>query len=171
MGILIDELSVLYRAFARGEADPLASMGILIDELSVLYRAFARGEADPLAPLPIQYADYASWQRQWLTGDVLEQQASYWRKTLSDAPVLLELPTDRPRPARQDHAGAMLEVIVDPQQAQALKALSQRHGLTMYMTLLASWALLLARLSGQDDVVIGIVRVQRVRIMPGRCWR
>ncbi|WP_255352387.1 condensation domain-containing protein [Xanthomonas sp. MUS 060] len=85
--------------------------------------------------------------------------------------------TDRPRPARQDHAGAMLEVVIGPQQAQALKALSQRHGLTMYMTLLASWALLLARLSGQDDVVVGspvanrIVRVQRVRIMPGRCWR
>ncbi|WP_052689942.1 non-ribosomal peptide synthetase, partial [Xanthomonas sp. GPE 39] len=131
------------------------SMGILINELSVLYRAFACGEADPLPPLPIQYADYASWQRQWLKGNVLEQQATYWRETLSGAPVLLELPTDRPRPARQDHAGAMLQVIVEPQQAQALKALSQRHGLTLYMTLLASWALLLSRLSGQDDVVIG----------------
>ncbi|WP_152640507.1 condensation domain-containing protein [Xanthomonas sp. MUS 060] len=131
------------------------SMAILIDELSVLYRAFARGEADPLAPLPIQYADYASWQRQWLVGELLQQQADYWREALSGAPVLLELPTDRPRPARQDHAGAMLDVVVDPQQAQALKALSQRHGLTLYMTLLASWALLLSRLSGQNDVVIG----------------
>ncbi|WP_155393962.1 non-ribosomal peptide synthetase, partial [Xanthomonas albilineans] len=96
------------------------SMGILINELSVLYRAFARGEADPLPPLPIQYADYASWQRQWLAGEVLQQQAAYWREALSGAPVLLELPTDRPRPARQDHAGAMLEVVVEPQQAQAL---------------------------------------------------
>ncbi|WP_045757272.1 non-ribosomal peptide synthetase, partial [Xanthomonas albilineans] len=131
------------------------SMGILINELSMLYRAFANGEADPLPPLPIQYADYASWQRQWLEGDVLQQQATYWCETLSGAPVLLELPTDRPRPARQEHAGATLEVVVGPQHAQALKALSQRHGLTLYMTLLASWALLLSRLSGQDDVVIG----------------
>ncbi len=131
------------------------SMGVLIDELSVLYRAFARGTADPLDPLPIQYADYASWQRQWLVGKVLEQQATYWRETLSGAPVLLELPTDRPRPPRQDHAGAMLEMVIDPPQAHALKALSQRHGVTMYMTLLASWAMLLSRLSGQDEVVIG----------------
>ncbi|WP_425512945.1 non-ribosomal peptide synthetase, partial [Xanthomonas albilineans] len=131
------------------------SMGILINELSVLYRAFAHGESNPLKPLPIQYADYASWQRQWLTGEVLQQQANYWREALSGAPVLLELPTDRPRPPRQDHAGATLEVVVEPQQLQALKELSQRHGLTLYMTLLASWALLLSRLSGQDDVVIG----------------
>ncbi|WP_045771256.1 condensation domain-containing protein, partial [Xanthomonas albilineans] len=116
------------------------SMGILINELSALYRAFAHGESDPLKPLPIQYADYASWQRQWLAGEVLQQQATYWRETLSGVPVLLELPTDRPRPPRQDHAGATLEVVVEPQQLQALKELSQRHGLTLYMTLLASWA-------------------------------
>ncbi|WP_155394568.1 condensation domain-containing protein, partial [Xanthomonas albilineans] len=139
------------------------SMGILINELSLLYRAFVRGEADPLPPLPIQYADYASWQRQWLTGEVLQQQANYWREALSGAPVLLELPTDRPRPAQQDHAGAMLEVVIGPQQAQALKELSQRHGLTLYMTLLASWALLLLRLSGQDDVVIGSPAANRGR--------
>nr|WP_255352740.1 amino acid adenylation domain-containing protein [Xanthomonas sp. GPE 39] len=151
---LADDESVLFVTMHHIVSDGW-SMGILINELSVLYRAFARDEVDPLPTLPIQYADYASWQRQWLTGDVLEQQATYWRETLSDAPVLLELPTDRARPARQNHAGAMLEVIVDPQQAQALKALSQRHGLTLYMTLLASWALLLSRLSGQDDLVIG----------------
>ncbi|WP_045761592.1 non-ribosomal peptide synthetase, partial [Xanthomonas albilineans] len=139
------------------------SMGILINELSVLYRAFARGEADPLSPLSIQYADYAHWQRQWLTGEVLQRQAAYWREALSGAPVLLELPTDRPRPAQQDHAGAMLEVVIGPQQAQALKALSQRHGLTLYMTLLASWALLLSRLSGQGDVVIGSPAANRGR--------
>ncbi|WP_230598529.1 non-ribosomal peptide synthetase, partial [Xanthomonas albilineans] len=151
---LADDESVLFVTMHHIVSDGW-SLGILIDELSVLYRAFARGEADPLTPLPIQYADYASWQRQWLTGEVLDQQASYWRETLSGAPVLLELPTDRPRPARQDHAGATLEVVVGPQQAQALKALSQRHGLTLYMTLIASWALLLSRLSGQEDVVIG----------------
>ncbi len=161
MGILINELSVLYRAFARDEVDPLPPLPAnSICRLCKLAAAVVDGRCagtagDLLARDVIQYADYASWQRQWLMGDVLEQQAIYWRETLSDAPVLLELPTDRARPARQNHAGAMLEVIVDPQQAQALKALSQRHGLTLYMTLLASWALLLSRLSGQDDVVIG----------------
>ncbi|WP_196297717.1 condensation domain-containing protein, partial [Xanthomonas albilineans] len=151
---LADEESVLFVTMHHIVSDGW-SMGILINELSVLYRAFARGEADPLAPLPIQYADYASWQRRWLEGEVLQRQVAYWREALSGAPVLLELPTDRPRPPRQDHAGATLEMVVEPQQAQALKELSQRHGLTMYMTLLASWALLLSRLSGQDDVVIG----------------
>ncbi|WP_235429859.1 non-ribosomal peptide synthetase, partial [Xanthomonas sp. GPE 39] len=151
---LADDESVLFVTMHHIVSDGW-SMGILINELSVLYRAFARGEADPLPPLPIQYADYASWQRQWLAGDVLQQQAAYWRDALSGAPELLELPTDRPRPTRQDHACAMLEVVVGSQQAQALKELSQRHGLTLYMTLLASWALLLSRLSGQDDVVIG----------------
>ncbi|QHG87430.1 non-ribosomal peptide synthetase [Xanthomonas cucurbitae] len=139
------------------------SMGILIEELSVLYRAFARGHADPLAPLPIQYTDYASWQRQWLAGERLQQQASYWRETLSGAPVLLELPTDRPRPAQQDHAGAMLEVLLNQSQVQALEALSRRHGLTLYMTLLTSWAMLLSRLSGQDEVVIGSPAANRGR--------
>lgn len=131
------------------------SMSILIDELSVLYRSFACNEADPLTPLPIQYADYALWQRQWLAGDVLQQQATYWRQALSGAPALLELPSDHPRPARQTYAGAQLDVLVDAEQVQALKALSQRHGMTLYMTLLASWAMLLSRLSGQGDVVIG----------------
>ncbi|WP_230598118.1 condensation domain-containing protein, partial [Xanthomonas albilineans] len=151
---LADEESVLFVTMHHIVSDGW-SMGILINELSVLYRAFARGEADPLVPLPIQYADYASWQRRWLEGEVLQRQVAYWREALSGAPVLLELPTDRPRPPRQDHAGATLEMVVEPQQLQALKELSQRHGLTMYMTLLASWALLLSRLSGQDDVVIG----------------
>ncbi|WP_031339750.1 condensation domain-containing protein, partial [Xanthomonas maliensis] len=139
------------------------SMGILIDELSVLYRAFACDATDPLSPLPIQYTDYAAWQRQWLAGEVLQRQAAYWRQALSGAPALLELPSDHPRPARQTHAGAQLDVLVDAEQTQALKALSQRHGLTLYMTVLASWALLLSRLSGQDDVVIGSPAANRGR--------
>ncbi|AUI90618.1 hypothetical protein BVV10_11235 [Xanthomonas oryzae pv. oryzae] len=139
------------------------SMSILIDELSVLYRSFACNEADPLTPLPIQYADYALWQRQWLAGDVLQQQATYWRQALSGAPALLELPSDHPRPERQTYAGAQLDVLVDAEQVQALKALSQRHGMTLYMTLLASWAMLLSRLSGQGDVVIGSPAANRGR--------
>ncbi|AKJ29411.1 non-ribosomal peptide synthetase [Caldimonas brevitalea] len=129
------------------------SVGIFLDELSRLYRAGA--EADPLPPLPLQYADYAAWQRAWLAGGRLERQVAFWRETLGDAPTLLELPTDRPRPPRQDHAGASVEWQLDAGLSQVLKDLSRRHGVTLYMTLLASWGALLARLSGQDDLVIG----------------
>ncbi len=139
------------------------SMGILIDELSTLYRAFRNGEADPLRPLPIQYADYAAWQRHWLSGERLQRQADYWKRTLSGAPALLELPTDRPRPAQQDPAGASLEVELDPTLVRGLKALSQRHGTTLYMTQLAGWSALLSRLSGQHDLVIGSPVANRTR--------
>ncbi|WP_022970981.1 non-ribosomal peptide synthetase, partial [Xanthomonas maliensis] len=159
---LAETESVLFIAMHHIVSDGW-SIALLIDELSALYQAFALGDADPLAPLPIQYADYASWHRQWMTGEVLQQQASYWRAALADAPVLLELPTDHPRPAQQDHTGALREVMIDPQQVQALKTLSRRHGLTLYMTLLASWAMLLSRLSGQDDVVIGSPAANRGR--------
>ena len=82
------------------------SLGVFTRELAALYAAFRRGEPDPLPPLPVQYADYAAWQRRWVEGEVLRRQAEYWKRTLAGAPELLELPTDRPRPARQDHAGA-----------------------------------------------------------------
>jgi hypothetical protein len=89
------------------------SMGVLVDELGRLYAAFRAGRADPLPPLPIQYADYAAWQRRWVEDEVLEAQASYWTKTLAGAPALLELPTDHPRPQRQDHAGASVGMELD----------------------------------------------------------
>ncbi|HET7233884.1 MAG TPA: amino acid adenylation domain-containing protein, partial [Longimicrobium sp.] len=139
------------------------SMGLLYRELGALYAAFARGEPDPLPPLPVQYADYAAWHRRWVDGPVLEAQAEYWAETLAGAPELLELPADRPRPARQDFAGASLKVEFDAGLAAALKALSQRHGATLYMTLLAGWAAVLSRLSGQDDVVIGTPSANRGR--------
>ncbi|HEX2189524.1 MAG TPA: amino acid adenylation domain-containing protein, partial [Longimicrobiaceae bacterium] len=139
------------------------SMGVLHRELGALYAAFARGEADPLPPLPVQYADYAAWQRRWLEGEVLQRQADYWRETLAGAPELLELPTDHPRPARQDFAGASLKVELDEALTAALKTLSQRHGATLYMTLLAGWAAVLSRLSGQDEVVVGTPTANRGR--------
>ncbi|HYH82550.1 MAG TPA: amino acid adenylation domain-containing protein [Longimicrobium sp.] len=139
------------------------SLGILTRELGALYAAFRRGEADPLAPLPVQYADYAAWQRRWVDGDLLRQQADYWRKTLVGAPGVLALPTDRPRPARQDHAGALLEVALDEALTAELGALSRRHGTTLFMTLLAAWAVVLGRLSGQQDVVIGTPTANRGR--------
>ncbi|HEX5870585.1 MAG TPA: amino acid adenylation domain-containing protein, partial [Longimicrobium sp.] len=115
----------------------------------------SRGEADPLPPLPVQYADYTAWHRRRVEGPVLEAQAEYWARTLAGAPELLELPADRPRPPRQDFAGALLQIELDEALTAALKALGQRHGATLYMTLLAGWATVLARLSGQDDVVVG----------------
>nr|WP_232214622.1 non-ribosomal peptide synthetase [Rubidibacter lacunae] len=131
------------------------SLGIFLKELGALYGAFARGESDPLPPLEVQYADYASWQRTWLSGEVLHDQADYWRETLADAPALLELPGDRARPPQQDYRGAARTVVLDEALTRSLKALSERHGVTLHMTLLAAWALLLSRLSGSEDVVVG----------------
>ncbi|HEU0078917.1 MAG TPA: condensation domain-containing protein, partial [Longimicrobiaceae bacterium] len=139
------------------------SMGVLFNELSALYGAFHRGEPDPLPPLPVQYADYAVWQRRWVTGEVLQQQAEFWKRTLAGAPELLELPTDHPRPAQQDHAGASLHVELDEALVAGLRALSARHRTTLFMTLLAGWATVLSRLSGQEDVVVGTPSANRGR--------
>jgi amino acid adenylation domain-containing protein len=139
------------------------SMGVLVNEFSALYAAFSQGQPDPLPALPIQYADYAVWQRRWITGEVLQRQLDFWRDHLSGAPALLELPTDRPRPAVQDYAGAFFGFELDAELTGKLKALSQRHGTTLFMTLLAAWAALLARLSGQSDVVIGTPVANRHR--------
>ncbi|HEX2081548.1 MAG TPA: condensation domain-containing protein, partial [Longimicrobium sp.] len=139
------------------------SMGVLTEELSKLYAAHAQGTEARLPVLPVQYADYAVWQRRWVESEVLQAQAEYWTRTLAGAPELLELPTDRPRPAEQDHAGARLGVELDEELTAELKALSRRHGTTLFMTLLAGWATVLSRLSGQDDVVIGTPTAGRGR--------
>ncbi|HEX6910941.1 MAG TPA: amino acid adenylation domain-containing protein, partial [Longimicrobium sp.] len=139
------------------------SAGVLQRELGTLYAAFARGDADPLPALPLQYADYAAWHRRWAGGAVLDAQAEYWARTLAGAPELLELPADRPRPPRQDFAGASVQVALDEGLTAALKSLSQRHGTTLYMTLLAGWATVLGRLSGQGDVVVGTASANRGR--------
>ncbi len=131
------------------------SVGVLLNELSILYRAFVRGEADPLPELAVQYPDYAVWQRHWMQGEVLEQQAEYWKTTLAGAPALLELPADHVRPADQEYAGAWYEVVLDERLTAGLKELSKQHGATLYMTLVAGWAALMGRLSGQQDILIG----------------
>ncbi|WP_370642989.1 amino acid adenylation domain-containing protein [Mycetohabitans sp. B4] len=137
------------------------SIGVLVRELSALYAASAAGQVDPLPALAIQYPDYAAWQRRWLSGERLQTQSDYWRRTLADAPVLLELPTDRPRPAQQSFAGAHVPVQIDASTTQALKRLSAEHGTTLFMTVLAAWSAVLARLSGQDDLVIGTPSANR----------
>ncbi|MBW3655302.1 MAG: amino acid adenylation domain-containing protein, partial [Gemmatimonadetes bacterium] len=139
------------------------SMGVLFEELSALYAAHREGRDARLAALPVQYADYAAWQRRWVEGDVLREQAEYWTRTLAGAPELLELPTDHPRPAEMDHAGAGFPLQLDAELTAGLKALSRRHETTLYMTLLAGWAVVLGRLSGQDDVVIGTPTAGRGR--------
>ncbi|MEO8153077.1 MAG: amino acid adenylation domain-containing protein [Rhizobacter sp.] len=131
------------------------SMGVLTREMNLLYQAFRQRRPDPLAPLSIQYADYAQWQRQWVDGDVLHAQADHWRETLRDAPELLALPTDLPRPPQPDHAGGFVGLQLDAALAASLKTLSLRSGTTLFMVLLAGWSILLSRLAGQRDVVIG----------------
>ncbi|OTA15175.1 Amino acid adenylation [Xenorhabdus vietnamensis] len=131
------------------------SLNVLIYELATLYRAFIHGQNDPLPALTVQYADYALWQRQWLQGEVLEKQVNFWREALQGAPALLELPTDRPRPAVQSYRGDQVAFTLSPELSDGLKTLSQRHSSTLFMTLLAAWSVLLARISGQQDIVIG----------------
>jgi amino acid adenylation domain-containing protein/FkbH-like protein/thioester reductase-like protein len=139
------------------------SIGILIRELGALYEAGRNAQADPLPPLPIQYADYAQWQREWLSGAALAGQIEYWKGHLSGAPNLLELPTDRPRPPVQSYRGASQSVCLGPQLTADLKAYARRFNVTLAMTLCTAWATLLSRLSNQDDVVIGMPVANRQR--------
>src|SRR6266487_140812 len=130
------------------------SAGILRRELGALHEAFRRGDADPLPALPVQYADFAVWQRQWLAGEVLDIQLAYWRGQLAGAPVL-ELPADRPRPPIRSTAGAVTEFSVPAKTAARLGVVARDNGATMFMTLFAVYAVLLSRYCGQDDIVAG----------------
>ncbi|HEX7957441.1 MAG TPA: condensation domain-containing protein, partial [Pyrinomonadaceae bacterium] len=139
------------------------SMGVLVREVSALYDAFSRGETSPLPELPIQYADYAVWQQAWLSGEVLGRQLEYWRGRLAGAPAVLELPTDRPRPAVQSFRGAYVEVEVGQEVSAGLVALGRHEGVTLYMTLLAAFQVLLSKYSGSEDVVVGSPIAGRTR--------
>ncbi|MER8912128.1 condensation domain-containing protein, partial [Mesorhizobium sp. M0854] len=139
------------------------SRKIMIRELSELYAAAQGGRADRLTPLPVQYTDYALWQRRWLAREVFERQSEYWLRTLAGAPALLKLPTDRPRPAQLDYSGSYVEFVLHEPLTTQLKTLSRRHGTTLFVTLLAGWAIVLARLSGQDELVIGTPSTNRTR--------
>ncbi|NRN20416.1 non-ribosomal peptide synthetase [Serratia marcescens] len=140
------------------------STGILLRELGTLYGALRRGDADPLPPLTLQYADYAAWQRRYLTPERLAAQAQYWRETLSDAPALLTLPTDRPRPTVQSFSGGEVPIAIDAELTQALRQFSRQHGGTLFMTVLAAWSLVLARMAGQQELVIGTPEANRGRL-------
>src|SRR5947209_4932756 len=140
------------------------SFEVLTSELSQLYARFSAGEPSPLPPLPIQYADYAVWQRQWLQGEVLESRLSYWRKQLEGAPERLKLPQSRRRQAAvQSFRGARQRVEIAPELSERLRALSRREGATLYMTMLTAFVVLLYQYTGEEDLVVGSVIANRER--------
>ncbi|MCA1615651.1 MAG: amino acid adenylation domain-containing protein [Acidobacteria bacterium] len=131
------------------------SMGVFVRELSALYGAFLRGEPSPLAEPPVQYADFAVWQREWLQGEVLEEQLDYWKQRLGGELPVLKLPTDRPRPPALSYKGAEQSLELSAELTERLKSLGRREGATLYMVLLAAFDALLYRYTGQEDVVVG----------------
>ncbi|MDH5546984.1 MAG: amino acid adenylation domain-containing protein [Gammaproteobacteria bacterium] len=131
------------------------SMGVLTQELATLYSAFSRDLPNPLPPLSIQYPDFAHWQRTWLQDNVLRQQLDYWRQQLSDAPPFLELPTDEPRPKEQRFRGASFDAHISKTLTEKIHFFSRHHGATLFMTLMAVFQLLLAKLSSQKDICVG----------------
>jgi amino acid adenylation domain-containing protein/thioester reductase-like protein len=139
------------------------SIEVFLREGLFLYEAFCTGQSSPLPPLSLQYADFAVWQRQWLQGEALEAQLAYWRHQLAGTPSVLALPTDRPRPAVQTFRGARYPVLLSKPLTEALTALSRRTGGTLFMTLLAAFAALLYRYTGQHDIVIGSPIANRSR--------
>ncbi|HEX7243137.1 MAG TPA: amino acid adenylation domain-containing protein, partial [Longimicrobiaceae bacterium] len=139
------------------------SLGILFHELSTLYEAFAEGRPSPLAELPVQYADFAVWQRERLSGETLEAQVGFWKEKLDGAPPLLEVPTDRPRVPGQSARGGTHPFTLSAEAARGLRALSRREGTTLFMTVLAAWQALLARYAGSADVVVGTPIAGRTR--------
>ncbi|WP_404944183.1 condensation domain-containing protein, partial [Pseudomonas syringae] len=139
------------------------SLGVLTRELTALYQAFSQGQDDPLPALALQYGDYAVWQHNWLDDERLSHQADYWQQTLTGAPVLLTLPTDRPRPAHQDYTGASVALDLDPRLSNDLRAFCQAQSMTPFMLFMGAWAVLLARLSGQEEVVVGMPVANRRR--------
>jgi FkbH-like protein len=139
------------------------SMRVLMREMSVLYDAFSQGERSPLAALPVQYADYAVWQRRWLRDEVLAAQTGYWKQQLTGAPPLIDLPTDRPRPPVQSLQAAKQTLELPGELSTALRELSGRAGVTLFMTLLAAFQALLSRFTGQENIVVGTATANRIR--------
>jgi amino acid adenylation domain-containing protein len=152
----------LFLTFHHIITDGVSIYSVFLKELAALYEAFSTGRLSPLAPLPVQYADFAVWQRQWLTQEILESQLDYWKQQLADLPVL-QLPYDHPRPKKGTFRGARQSLVLSFDLTQALKTLSQQEGVTLYMTLLAAFKTLLYRYTGQDDIVVGTFSANRNR--------
>jgi amino acid adenylation domain-containing protein len=131
------------------------SLVLFFQELSAIYDAFARGEQSPLSELTIQYADYAAWQREWLKGELLQKQLAYWQENLAGELPVLDLPTDRPRPAVQTFRGAREWLVLSEDLTSSITAFGRREGVTLFITLLAAFKVLLCRYTGQEDVIVG----------------
>jgi amino acid adenylation domain-containing protein len=139
------------------------SMDVLIREVGALYRAYRARDPSPLKELPVQYADFALWQREWLQGEALEKELSYWRKQLAGVEAL-KLPTDHPRPAVASYRGASQSFLLDPDLASALRELSRQQGVTLFVTLMAAFQTLLYRYTGQEDIAVGTPVANRDRL-------
>ena len=139
------------------------SVNIFIREMAELYYAYTRGESSPLPELPLQYVDFAAWQRQWLKGDVQEELVNYWKQQMAGAPGVMELPFDHPRPSVQTYRGSTMSFEIDHSLTRQLKQLSLETRTTFFMVLLAVFFILLSRLSGKDDIVIGTPAANRSR--------
>ncbi len=139
------------------------SMMVLIKEVVALYEAFNCGYPSLLLELPIQYADFAVWQQQWLQGDELQTQLSYWQQQLNDAPSIIKLPTDRTRPVIQTYRGAKQSLMLPQSLTQKLKEFSQQEGVTLFMTLLTAFKVLLCRYTQQNDILVGTPTANRNR--------
>ena len=131
------------------------SMGVLVNEMATLYKAYIEGQPSPLAELPVQYADFAEWQREWLTKGNLERQLQYWKQQLGGEFPVLELPTDRVRPPRQSFRGAVRRFALSEELSAAIKSLGRQEGATLFMTLLAAFQSLLHRYTNQTDILVG----------------
>ena len=139
------------------------STRLLTDEIAALYEAFAQGKPSPLPPLPIQYADYASWQGDWLQGKTLESLLAYWKKHLEGSLPVLDLPTDKPRPKVQSFNGGRRSLVLPNALVKSLTALSHRHQATLFMSILAAFNTLLHRHTGQEDIIVGTPVAGRAR--------
>nr|WP_054062861.1 non-ribosomal peptide synthetase [Pseudomonas fuscovaginae] len=140
------------------------SMPIMVDELIEAYVAFSQGQRPQPKPLPFQYADYAHWQRDWMEAGEQARQLAYWSDQLGSEQPVLELPTDRPRPSLQSHAGARTQVELDRALVQGLKGIARQQGVTLFMLLLASFQAVLHRHSGQNDIRVGVPVANRGRV-------
>jgi amino acid adenylation domain-containing protein/non-ribosomal peptide synthase protein (TIGR01720 family) len=140
------------------------SMGVLVREAMAMYEAYSQGQSFTLPALPIQYADFAYWQREWFQGEILETQLDYWKRQLGDHLPVLELPSDRPRPAMQTFRGAVQSLLIPTPLTEALRQLGQGESVTLFMTLLAAFKLLLYRYTGEEDILVGSSIANRNRI-------
>ena len=140
------------------------SFEVVIAEMSQIYSAFSQGQPSSLAEVSVQYIDYAAWQRQWLQGDELEKRLAYWRQQLADAPQRLNLPLARPRPKVQKFGGTNEHFKLSPELTEALRELSRREGMTLFMTMLSAYVLMLNQYTDDDDIVVGSVYANRERV-------